>query len=208
VTEHFHLNILPLKAFNNTQYRFVILDSEKIGSVVQTKVSVSHPGMISAILKISFEDNVALRAKEAVNALANAYIEQNIEYKTKEASLKLNFVDKQLSRITENLKGSAVKLEEFKRSANTVNLSSKAENIVRHMSDSKSKLETISMQEGVLKILYAQVKSGKNLESISALGFEKENASLASFISELQKAIIKKKLCVKPILSCIRKYEN
>ena len=193
VTEHFHLNIVPTKEFDDQQYRFVILDPANIGSMVQGGVSVEQPGMMSAILKVSYEDNIALRAKEAANALANAYIQQNIEYKTEEASLKLNFVDKQLDRITENLKASAVKLEEFKRSANTVDLSSKAEEIVRRMSQSETKREEISIQQGMLKILYDQVKSGKNLESISGMGLSQENGSLSTLIAELQKAIIKKR---------------
>lgn len=193
VTEHFHLNVTRTKAFDNTQYRFVVIDPAKVGTMIRESVSVSQPGKTAMILEISYEDNVALRAQQTANALAEAYIQQNIEYKTQEASLKLKFIDEQLNRINENLKASAVKLEEFKRSANTVNLSAKAESILSNMSQSELKLQEISIHEGLLKILYDQVKSGKNLESLSGSGFGEEGAGLSSLIMELQKAIIQKR---------------
>ena len=96
--------------------------------------------------------------------------------------------------ITENLKGSAIKLEEFKKSSNTVNLSSKAENIIRQMSEHESKLAEISIQEEMLDTLYEQVKSGKNLESLSVAGVEMGQSSLSDMTKKLQDAILKKKV--------------
>ena len=194
VTEHFHLNIIKSSAVQEVKYRFVVMNPEDIRDIVQERVSVSQPSEYATILEISYTDNIALRAQEAANALAEAYLKQNIEKKTKEESLKLDFIDKQLDRITENLKSSAIKLEEFKRSANTVNLSAKAEKIIRHMGESEVKLEEMSIQEGMLKKLYKQVKSGKRLETISIISTGKDGATLSHMIKQLQDAIIKKRI--------------
>ncbi len=194
VTEHFHLNVIKTSEPQDAAYRFVVIDPEVIGSFVQEGVSVSQKSKYSTILDISYSDNVALRAQEFANALAAAYIEQNIEKKTAEATLKLTFIDDQLKHITENLKGSAIKLEEFKKSSNTVNLSSKAENIIRQMSEHETKLAEISIQEEMLDTLYKQVETGKNLESISVAGVEIGQSSLSSMVKELQDAILQKKV--------------
>jgi uncharacterized protein involved in exopolysaccharide biosynthesis len=159
VAERFHLNVTKTGEMKDNQYRFVVIDPQDIGSIVQLGVDVFQKSKFATMLEITYADNVALRAQEATNALVNAYLKQSIERKTKEASLKLDFVDKQLDRITENLRSSAIKLEEFKRSANTVNLSAKAENIIRHMSESETKLEEITIQEEMLKTLYKQFKA-------------------------------------------------
>ena len=193
-TDHFHLNVIPVRTFEDSQYRFVIIDPEEIGLIVKKEVTVRQPAKKAAILEISYTDNVALRAREATNAITSAYLQQNIEKKNKAATLRLDFVDKQLKRITENLKGSAVKLEEFKRSANTINLSAKAENIIRYMSESETKLEEISIREEMLKALYTQVKSGKNLESLVSMGTDKNDVALAEMIRKLQDAILQKKI--------------
>jgi len=193
-TEYFHLNIVKIKEPQDRQYRFVIMDPENMGRFVQGGVSVSQKSQYSTMLEISYEDNVPLRAQEFANALSEAYIEQNIEKKTKEATRKLTFIDKQLKFITENLKGSAIKLEEFKKTSNTVNLSAKAEKIIRQMSEYETKLTEITIQQEMLNTLYEQVKSGKSLESIAMIGLDKDKLGLADMIKELQDAIIKKKV--------------
>lgn len=193
VTEHFHLNVVKLKEPTEDAYRFVVLNPTNIASMVKGGVSVSQPSKYSTILEISYSDNVALRAQEAANALVQAYLDQSIEKKTKEASLKLSFVEKQLNRITENLKSSAIKLEDFKRSANTINLSAKSEKIIRHMSEDEAKLEEISIQKEMLSTLYKQVESGRSIESIVSVG-TKEESALSGMIKQLQEAMLKKKL--------------
>ena len=193
VTEHFHLNILKTKKAKDAQYRFVIIDPLAMRNYSLGGISVTQLSGFSNILQISYSDNVALRAQEAVNALSRAYITQSVNKKTKEATRKLAFIDKQLNIITENLKGSAVKLEEFKRTTNTVDLSAKAETIIRHMGEYETKLAEITIQEEMLSALYKQVKSGRNLESISISGGEILTASVSPVITKLQEAIMKKK---------------
>ncbi len=194
ITEHFHLNVIKGKEPQNAQYRFVIVDPADMGSYVQGGVSVNQMSKYSNMIQISYSDNVALRAQEAANALAEAYIAQSIEKKTKEATRTLTFVDNQLKRITENLKGSALKLEEFKKTSNTVNLSSKAETVIRQMSEYETQLAEMVIQHEMLDTLYTQVKSGKEIESIAIIGIDQEKSALSSMIKELQSAIIKKKI--------------
>ena len=57
----------------------------------------------STVLEISYEDTVALRAKEFVNALAKAYIQQSVRSKTEAAGLTLVFIEEQLVAINKNL---------------------------------------------------------------------------------------------------------
>lgn len=194
VTAHFHLNVIKSKAAEDAQYRFTVIAPEKVAAFAQEGLSVAQTSKRSSILRISYEDNVALRARGFTNALAAAYIQQSIEKKTKEATRKLTFIDKQLKYITENLKSSAIKLEEFKKTSNTVSLSSKAESIIRQMSEYETKLAEISIEKEMLDTLYKQVKSGKNLESIAMVGIDKQKSALPDMIKELQNAIIKKKI--------------
>jgi len=194
VTEHFHLNVVRTKETYDDAYRFVIIDPEVLPTLVHQGVSVSQSSKYSTILVISFEDNVALRAQEFANALTKAYLAQNVEKKTAEASRKLAFIDNQLKLITENLRGSAIKLEEFKTASNMVNLSSKAENIIRQMSDHEMKLAEITIQEEMLNTLYTEVKTGQNLESLSVAGLEMGGSSLLEMTKQLQDAILEKKI--------------
>jgi len=190
VTTHFHLNVAKMDTFSDAFYTFIVTQKNE----PLEDVKVSQTTKRSNLLKISYEDNVPLRAQEYANALANAYIEQNIEKKAKEATLKLDFIDAQLKKINENLKNSAVKIEEFKKGANTVNLSSKAESIIKQMSETEAKLEEITMQSETLNTFYKQIEKGKNLEAVSVIGIGSGNEALAKQIGLLQDAILKKKV--------------
>ena len=188
-TEHFHLNIIRTKEALDKKYRFVILKEGAPYGGAQASLQ----GKFSTILQISYTDNVALRAQEFANALAEAYIEQSVERKTKEATRKLAFIDKQLKHITENLKGSAIKVEEFKKAAKTVDLSSKADIIIQRIAGYETQLAEISIDEEMLSGVYQQVKAGKNIETLSVLGVGMAESTVSGMVKELQDAIMKKR---------------
>jgi hypothetical protein len=71
-TPYFHLNVVQVKALKDPQYRFVVFNPEDAGTIAQEGVTASQLSKFSTILQISHEDNVALRAQELSNALAQA----------------------------------------------------------------------------------------------------------------------------------------
>ena len=195
VTEHFHLNVLKKAEMADEAYRFVISDPENIARIVNKNVSVSQKSKKASVLALSYTDNVALRAQEFTNALANAYVRKNIEKKSREAELKLTFIDDQLKNINKTLKASATKLEEFKKSSNTMDVNSKAANILQQMNTYQTQLTEISIRQKLLDSIYTQVKSGKNLEgiSVSGLNMQMEQSALQSMITKLQNTIVEYK---------------
>jgi len=191
-TKHFHLNVVKRKEFRHEKYRFVVFNPKDRGSIAQRGVSVRQLTKYSALLVISYTDNVALRAKEFANALAKAYIEQNIEKKNKEATRKLKFVDKQLKRITENLSGSALKIEEFKKSSNTIDLNIKAESIMTILNEKERELSNIVIEEEMLNRIFKQVQDDETISSI-AFDFKDDTGnSLLMIVNKLQDLLIEK----------------
>jgi len=191
-TKHFHLNVVKRKDFRYDKYRFVVFNPKDRGSIAQRGVSVRQLTKYSALLVISYTDNVALRAKEFTNALAKAYIEQNIEKKNKEATRKLKFVDKQLKRITENLSGSALKIEEFKKSSNTIDLHIKAESVITTLEEKEKELSTIVIEEEMLNRIFEQVQDDETISSI-AFDFKDDTGnSLLQIVNKLQNLLIEK----------------
>ena len=177
-------------------YRFMIIDPEKMGRIAQEDVTVSAASKKASVLSITYKDNVALRAKEFTNALAEAYVEKSIETKNKEAELKLIFIDDQIANVNENLRASAVKLEEFKKSSNTLDIGSKAENMLSQMNTYQTELTQITIRHKMLESLYDKIKkSDKAIEniSISGLNMQLDQSALSDLIKELQESIIQKR---------------
>jgi len=192
VSDHFHLNVMKIKEMQEERYHFTVTDPKVVPYIVHKSVSVAQTTKYSTVLAISYTDTVPLRTQEFTNALAKAYVDRSIDEKNRAAELKLRFIDKQLNRINDTLTGSAIKLEEFKRKSNTVDLSAKATKIITLMSTFETELNAIEIRQKMLDKLYKKIKSGKNIESISLGGMMAES-SLASTIKDLQDAIIKQK---------------
>ena len=194
ITEHFHLNIIKTKEAKDAQYRFVIKNPDTLENVLQNKINASKTSNFSSIIKISYVDTVALRAQEVCNTLSQIYIDQSVEKKTKEASSKLIFIDKQIKRITESLKSSAIKLEEFKKASNTIDLSKKAESVIRNINENETKLAELAIEEEMLNSLYNQIKVKKNFDNVSVTISTMGNPMLSSMIQKLHDATMKKKI--------------
>jgi len=188
---YFHLNITKVKDAKYHKYSFYIDNPNKIYT---SGISVRQTSKYSTILEISSEDNVPLRAQEFANALAYAYIQQSVEKKTQEATKKLEFIDKQLKYITQNLQASAIKIEDFKRKSKAINLSAKATAVINKLSLNETKLSELSMKEELLAHIYKKIKKGHKLESMITLGLGDSEASLDAMVKKLQDAILKKKL--------------
>jgi len=161
---------------------------------IQGGVSVRQKSKHSTLLEISYYDHVPKRAQAFANALSEAYIEQSIEKKTKEATRKLAFIDNQLKFITQSLRGSAIKLEEFKRASNTVDLSRKAKTLSTQLQGYELQLSEVTMREVVLDRLFKQIDGAENLESLSIAGLDMSESSLALKLQELQDSVVKKRI--------------
>ena len=195
VNGHFHLNVMKSKEMKDARYHFSVADPKSVAYTVQSGVSVAQTSKFSTVLAISFTDTVPLRTQEFTNALTKAYVDRSIDEKNREAELKLKFIDRQLNRINDSLTASAIKLEEFKRKSNTVDLSVKAQKIISLMSTFETQLNAIEISQKMLDKLYKEIKSGNNIESISidSMSENMAQSSLALMIQELQKDIVKQK---------------
>jgi len=195
--EHFDLTLHLKKEVEldkDATYRFIVLEQEDAIEEIQKKLSVAQTTKQSTILKITLNDNIPLRARQFVDALAKEYLKQEIERKTEEASKILAFIDKQLSGIDVNLQDSEKKLENFKKQSNMMSLGTKAEGVVSSMSEYESKLAQINIKSKMLDTLYAQIKNGKNFESISAAGLDLSETGIPKLIQGLHDVVLKRKV--------------
>ncbi len=188
-TDDFELSIDKIKETKEKKYRFVIDENKRSFSTVSAAQNLEN----STILQISVEDIVPLRAKEYANALAEAYIEQNIENKTREAMQRLSFIENQLDTVSKNIKVSASKLEDFRKESKMVNVERTSETISSRLESYEADLMELLVREEMLGGFYKQVKSSKKIETLSIEGIEDKESILADLMQKLQVAIVEQK---------------
>jgi len=192
-TKYFSIKINKIKEPIYTKYIILQNDPDTLPKYVAKGLSVLRTEQTSNAIKIEYEDTTPQRAQKYVNAVTDAYIKQNIEFKTQEATKKLEFINKQLAQITQSLQESTNKLENFQTNQKFIDADKKVDLLVKKSTDLTSEIEGLNLQKDILQSLYNQVGNGDSIDSVAIVGFGSKNNLLIDMIRQLQQAIVEKK---------------
>ncbi len=189
--------ILSIKKIKNIEpngeYIFKLNTKLAFVEKVKKHLYVHKTSQDSYLIKIEYTDNVPKRAAEVVNSIAKTYLKQTINLKTLEASTKLKFIDEQLNKISKNLKESEVKLSNFKKENNLIDLEKESEVIIQKLSDVDKRLAELRIRENAVNTLYEYVKEGKDLSSLPVSSVGINDPVLVSLVNKLNDAKIRLK---------------
>ncbi len=184
-TPHFSFVINKIGDFQSSKYSFLVLDKDSAVSDIAKRLNVFAIARRGSIVKLIYQDNNSLRAKEFLNSLVKFYISESVIKKTSKASSALSFVDTQLSEVSKKLEESARKLENYKEKHNLVNIETESDVTLRSLSDLKTQLAKININEGAFQSLYEEFKRG-NYGAISSLAID--YPVLGTLLGDLQRA--------------------
>ena len=192
-TSWFSITVQQMHELKNDTYFFTMFPNELMTDFIGENLFVSSYAEDGAIVSLSFEDNIPLRAKEILEALTSAYVRENMRVKSDRKREKLHFIDMQLESISKRLQGSAENLEHYKATNIVVDLGAKAQLTAGKLSELETQLYDINMQIDVLGNTLNYIKThqdirGINITSTQQLS-ENENDAIGSIILEIQKAI-------------------
>ncbi len=191
-TPYFTLNIKKIHKLENKEYMFKFFSDQQLYEFYQKNISVSQVSKKATILKISFQDTSALRAKDILDAVHTAYMQQEVDHKTKEANLTLDFIDKQLDSINSRLKKSESKLENFKEINKVVELGGQVEKTTEQLSKYEAKLEEIKTEIDILSNLQQYIKTNKDLNGLTIGSVNFADPALGSLVAKLQEQVAKR----------------
>lgn len=191
-SEYFTIHLEKVHALTNTNYGFSFVDNMSLYQDFRKNISVSQISKSATILNISYQDTSSLRAKEILNALVKAYMEEEVDQKTKEANLTLEFIDRQLDSINERLKKSETKLESFKEDNKVVGLNEQAIATTTQLSEYEAKLEEVQTEISILANLEQFIKSNQDLTGLTIGSVNFADPALGSLVTSLQTEVSKR----------------
>ena len=166
-------------------------------SISNNKLTVEDVGKDTTILKISYVDTIPKRAQEFVNFLTKIYMEQNLKNKTKEITFTLDFINKQLQKIQANIKDASMRLEDFKKKSNTINIKESIKELSKKLAEYENEKNILEFKVDALKKIARQIKKGTRLDSITLAGTGLDNQTIGNLVSQLQDALIKRQFLLK-----------
>ena len=192
-TQWFSIKVQKVYDYDDKDYAFTIQENSKMISFIQNSLSVTPVSKEATMLTITFQDNIAKRAVDVINALNKAYISDELSMKTLSAKKTLEFLDQQIAAINKTLQKSAKNLENYKSKNLVVTLSEKATITTGKLSDLESKLYELNMQENFFQNIASYIKTHDDIDGLNLSGAENANPIISNLLIKIQEQTSLKK---------------
>jgi tyrosine-protein kinase Etk/Wzc len=129
--------IHTLKARPGTEFKIRVHSIQSWIRNILTALNVTETKRQSSVIKITYEDKNPQRASNFLNAVADAYVQQNIERRSEEAEKSLVFLRDELPKLKKQLEASEDRLNAFRNEKKTIDITGE----IKELLDKATQLE-------------------------------------------------------------------
>ncbi|MEA3373229.1 MAG: polysaccharide biosynthesis tyrosine autokinase [Campylobacterota bacterium] len=166
-TPWFEIEVKRVHKLQDQPYFFTIVPNASMTGYIGSGLSVFPASEEGMIVQIDYEDTVALRAKETLDAILHAYEEENLLQKTQSASKKLNFIDEQLKGISSALKSSSRELRQYKSKRVGVPLNQKTAIAAEKITAYQTEIDELNIQIELFENTLTFIELGNDLKNVN-----------------------------------------
>lgn len=149
--EPIHLFVSLLKARPGTQFTLILQSSNNAIWQLRNSLTVSEKGKNTGILELTLESDNAEYAIRVLNEIANIYVQQNVEFKSAESQKTLEFLDKQLPIIKDQMEASITALNEYRNQKGSVNLDIETQHTLAGVVEIKTQITLLQQKRDELR---------------------------------------------------------
>jgi|WetSurSiteA1Bulk_404760.scaffolds.fasta_scaffold00805_5 tyrosine-protein kinase Etk/Wzc len=111
---------------DGTTYAFVFRDFPTLGKVMKSSFEFNAVDRMATVIQISLNTESVPRGIDLINELMNVYSDQNLERKNHLASITIDYIEKQLTEISDSLSQAENNLQNFRSSNQLLNITDQA----------------------------------------------------------------------------------
>lgn len=143
----FVVQVAELRA--NAGTRFSISKNQRFSVIsdLQEVLSVGQVGKDSGILSIRYDNSNPELARDFLQQVANAYVRQNVERNSAEASAQLVFVKEQLPKVRKQVDAAQSELSRYQTKANSVDLSLQTKGLLDQAVAVETSIQQLRLQQ-------------------------------------------------------------
>ena len=186
-TPWFHIKIQKVLQLEDKTYSFTLNTNESMGWFVHSGLSAALHTKFGNFITLKFIDSVPTRAKEILESVIHAYIEDNVELKTKSIQRKIHFIDMQLSAMNETLKSSANKLQSYKITNLDVDLNSSTHQSSTKLSVLESELYELSLKTDIMENMINYLNTHNDISSLDPFSAKQVSPAVAAILNDIHK---------------------
>jgi tyrosine-protein kinase Etk/Wzc len=145
------LFVALLKARPNTLFTVIRRSLSSGINELTDSFSVVEKGKNTGILSFTMESASPTLAAQTLNEVANIYVKQNVEQKSKEAQSTLEFLDKQLPILKDQLEASTNALNEFRINKGSIDLDIETQSVLAGVVEIKTQITLLQQKRDELR---------------------------------------------------------
>lgn len=130
------------------------------------RLKVEPVSVKSSLIKLSFQGENTELTIDFLNTYLQAYLGADLAKKNKIAESTMNFIDSQISEISDSLSKSESKLKDFRSSNQVTNLSYQGQQALEQMNKIESDKSTLQVQQRYYKYILDYFEKNKDLGSL------------------------------------------
>jgi capsular exopolysaccharide synthesis family protein len=175
--------------FQEGEYTFIFYSDTSLLENIKHNLTIEPASFQSSVLKLSYKDTHAYRAKEFLDNLIDNYLKYSVKDQTETEKNKLSFVDEQLDNLNAKLANSENSLEVFRNSNGIIDIDAQKEELINKIGRLKEDYRVVNVEFQSISNVYKEVKRG-NYSVISS--FSDTYPVLATMVNTLEETKAKK----------------
>ena len=120
-------------------------------SQLKDTITVAEKGKKTGILELTMESTSADSAVQTLNEVANIYVRQNVEQKSAEAQKTLEFLEKQLPLLKEQLEAATTALNDYRTRHGSIDLDLETQSVLKGVVEIQTQITLLQQKRDELR---------------------------------------------------------
>ncbi len=152
---------------NNKHYSFIMYHPEELVMNYLKSIKIEPVSYLASIIKIDFASNNLNKSIYFLNRYISLFLDNNLAEKRKVAVSTINFIDSQISDMSDSLSKSESKLRNYRSSNQVMDLSFQGQQIYEQLQQIESQRNTIELQIRYYNYVLDYLKVNKDFSGVS-----------------------------------------
>lgn len=140
-----------LKSRPGTQFSLIHLSDTAAIEQLKLVLAATEKGKATGILELTLESNSPESAVQILNEIANIYVRQNVEKKSAEAQKTLEFLEKQLPALKEQLESATTALNDYRTRQGSIDLEIETQGVLAGVVELKTQITLLQQKRDELR---------------------------------------------------------
>ena len=183
------LLVKDIRGEKGDSFRLTQLPFNQTVENLRKAVKAVEVGKKTNVISVTYRNHDPLLARDVVNTLVQAYLDQGVAIKAEEATRTIGFVEEQLKGTRTELEGAEKNLEAYKSASGVIQLDTEAQTLIQTLADVEKQKADATLQRKQLEFALISLKNARKRGAVyspAALNDDPVLSGLATQLASLE----------------------